>query len=165
MSALPAKWGLDGRALVGTVRSAPIPMGIDRTPLAIPGMVLVGDAAGLVNPFTGEGIGYAMESGRWAAEAIVEAIARRDVGTLDRYPALIRERYGRSFAAGRRFAWAIGDPMVMRVGTRYAMRARFLARPALRAMADVADAGTRTRGDRILRTALWLATRASSRRG
>src|SRR5207249_3149689 len=52
VSALPAKWGLDGRALVGTVRSAPIPMGIDRTPLAIPGMVLVGDAAGLVNPFT-----------------------------------------------------------------------------------------------------------------
>ena len=31
-------------------------------------MLLVGDAAGAVNPFNGEGIAYAMESGEMAAE-------------------------------------------------------------------------------------------------
>jgi flavin-dependent dehydrogenase len=34
--------------------------------------ILVGDAAGLVNPFTGEGLSYALESGALAAEAVLE---------------------------------------------------------------------------------------------
>ena len=33
-------------------------------------MLVVGDAAGLVNPFNGEGIGYAMETGELAAEQV-----------------------------------------------------------------------------------------------
>ena len=37
------------------------------------GFMLLGDAAGLVDPFTGEGIGNAMESGKIAAETIIEA--------------------------------------------------------------------------------------------
>ncbi|GAB3409868.1 FAD-dependent oxidoreductase [Flindersiella endophytica] len=36
------------------------------------GRLQVGDAAGLTNPFTGEGLSYAVQSGRLAAEAIVE---------------------------------------------------------------------------------------------
>jgi geranylgeranyl reductase family protein len=40
--------------------------------------LLVGDAAGLVEPLTGEGIAFAIQSGRYAAEAIVEA-ARKHV--------------------------------------------------------------------------------------
>jgi flavin-dependent dehydrogenase len=36
-------------------------------------VLLVGDAAGFVEPVTGEGIGYAIESGLLAAEAIREA--------------------------------------------------------------------------------------------
>ena len=39
-------------------------------------MLLVGDAAGLVNPLQGEGIAPAMTSGRAAAEAIVAAPGR-----------------------------------------------------------------------------------------
>ncbi|WP_167536314.1 geranylgeranyl reductase family protein [Streptomyces ficellus] len=48
------------------------PLRFDFTPerCAAPGMVLVGDAAGMVSPFTGHGIGPAMESGRLAAAAI-----------------------------------------------------------------------------------------------
>lgn len=37
------------------------------------GFLLLGDAAGLVDPFTGEGIGNAMESGKIAAEVILKA--------------------------------------------------------------------------------------------
>jgi geranylgeranyl reductase family protein len=164
VSDLPPHWGLDSRDLTQSVRSAPIPMGIERIPRGIPGLIVVGDAAGLVNPFTGEGIGYAMESGRWAAEAIAEAIGTRDTRIVDQFPALIRERYGRSFAAGQRFVRAIIDPTVMRAGTTFAMRGRFLARPALRAMADLGHSGAVTSGDRILRGALWWATRVRSNR-
>ena len=45
---------------------------------AVPGrgaVLLAGDAAGLVDPMTGEGIGHAMDSGRMAAEAAARALA------------------------------------------------------------------------------------------
>jgi flavin-dependent dehydrogenase len=38
-----------------------------------PGMILVGDAAGMTNPVSGEGITYALESGEMAAEHILES--------------------------------------------------------------------------------------------
>jgi geranylgeranyl reductase family protein len=44
----------------------------DATDLASDGLFLIGDAARVVEPFTGEGIYYAMRSGELAAEAIVE---------------------------------------------------------------------------------------------
>ena len=40
------------------------------------GLLLAGDSAGTVNPFNGEGISYAMETGRMAAETAVDALAR-----------------------------------------------------------------------------------------
>ena len=52
-------------------------MGFNRTPHYTRGLLLVGDAGGSVNPFNGEGIAYAMESGELAAEAVVQALARR----------------------------------------------------------------------------------------
>jgi menaquinone-9 beta-reductase len=42
-------------------------------------VLLVGDAAGLVEPVTGEGIAYAMQSGKYAAEAIVKASEAGDL--------------------------------------------------------------------------------------
>ncbi|HEY3809866.1 MAG TPA: geranylgeranyl reductase family protein [Acidimicrobiales bacterium] len=46
-------------------------MGMVGTTPAAGRVLLVGDAAGLVNPLQGEGIAQAMQSGRWAAEAIL----------------------------------------------------------------------------------------------
>jgi geranylgeranyl reductase family protein len=48
------------------------------------GLFLVGDAARVVEPFTGEGIYYALRSGELAAEAIVSSIANRDHGAAAR---------------------------------------------------------------------------------
>jgi len=41
-------------------------------------VLLVGDAAGLINPLNGEGIQYAMQSGRWAAQTLLDCRARGD---------------------------------------------------------------------------------------
>src|SRR5439155_1250560 len=60
---LPPEWGINEGSAVGPLLSGPIPMGINRRPLAAPGLLLVGDAAGVTNPFNGEGIAYAMETG------------------------------------------------------------------------------------------------------
>jgi geranylgeranyl reductase family protein len=49
-------------------------------------VLLVGDAAGLVEPLTGEGLAYAMQSGKLAGEAIVEALREgRPETALQRY--------------------------------------------------------------------------------
>lgn len=62
--------------------------GLDRLPkLYTDGVLVVGDAAGLVNPLNREGTNLAMLSGRFAAQTIVEAKARDDfsVASLSRY--------------------------------------------------------------------------------
>ena len=50
--------------MAGPIRGAALPMGFNRQPHYADGLLLVGDAGGMVNPFNGEGIAYAMESGR-----------------------------------------------------------------------------------------------------
>lgn len=81
------------------------PLRFDFTPhrSAAPGLLLVGDAAGLVSPFTGEGISYALESGKLAAEAINRAIARSrgDVPDLTEYELMLERRFAGYFETGR----------------------------------------------------------------
>jgi flavin-dependent dehydrogenase len=69
----PAEWGFRDENRVGDVRGAALPMGFNRQPAYSRGLMLVGDSGGMVNPFNGEGIAYAMEAGRYAADHIAEA--------------------------------------------------------------------------------------------
>ncbi len=64
------------RTRIGATQGAGLPMGFNRTPHYRNGVLLVGDSGGSVNPFNGEGIPYAMESGKLAAEATIQALAR-----------------------------------------------------------------------------------------
>ena len=70
LAGMPADWGFTEENRTQPVRGAALPMGFNRTPHYTRGMLLVGDAGGMVNPFNGEGIAYAMEAGELAAEVI-----------------------------------------------------------------------------------------------
>ena len=65
--------------------------------LNAPGLLLVGEGAGLVNVPRLKGIHYAIESGRLAAEAAFAALRRGEapgrIGALDVYDASLRESY------------------------------------------------------------------------
>ena len=74
----PAEWGFRDENLVGRIGSAALPMGFNRKPHYTRGVLLVGDSGGMVNPFNGEGIDYALEAGHMAADTIVQALARPD---------------------------------------------------------------------------------------
>jgi geranylgeranyl reductase family protein len=65
-------------------------------------LLVVGDAAGQIDPLTGEGIQYAMDAGEIAAQTLAEAFGRGDLGAafLRRY----QDRWMRSF--GDDFAWS-----------------------------------------------------------
>ena len=62
-----------------------------------PGWALAGDAGGLVDPITGEGIYYAMRSGEVLAQSLLE-------GLPELYPARVREDFGKALALGARLA-------------------------------------------------------------
>ncbi len=65
--------------------------------LAGPGWALAGDAGGLVDPVTGEGIYYAMRSGELLAQSLLE-------GLPELYPERVHEEFGKSLALGARLA-------------------------------------------------------------
>jgi len=72
-----------------TLHGHPIPLYTPGAVIASQNSLLVGDAASLVDPFSGEGIRPAIKSGRLAAEAIL-------CGDISRYPAMIEEQIGKN---------------------------------------------------------------------
>lgn len=74
----------------------------NRTPRRTTHALLVGDAAGLVDPFLGEGIYYAIRSGQLAAETLAGAMA--GLGNLDTYDALLDEAIIPDFWAARKMS-------------------------------------------------------------
>ena len=60
-------------------------------------VILIGDAAGVINPLTGEGIYYAMSSGEIAAEVVTEAIEAEDTSEtfLSKYQTNWRKDFGK----------------------------------------------------------------------
>lgn len=87
-----------------------------RPRLALPGMLIIGDAAGYVEPFTGEGMTWAIASGSRAAELGAEALCR---GTLDRletlWPGEHARLIGRRQIACRAVRWIAHRPRAARV--------------------------------------------------
>ena len=100
-----------------------------------PGWVAVGDAAGLVNPFNGEGIDYALESGRLAAEAFLELPNIAHAA----YQATLARDYDPFFATARRFAWVIGRPRLLRALLGVALSTGFTMELVLDIMANLVD--------------------------
>jgi flavin-dependent dehydrogenase len=117
--------------------SGRIPMGGSVGPKAGPTYLVVGDAAGAVNPFNGEGIDYAYETARLAADTIHTAIIEGDPTVLLRYPRRLDEEYGQYFKVARLFARVIGRPALMREITRVGMRSQTLMEWVLRIMANL----------------------------
>ncbi|MEV0186567.1 geranylgeranyl reductase family protein [Streptomyces sp. NPDC050625] len=103
----------DGR-LRGEWAKTPFRLDFSPARCVADGILLVGDAAALVNPFTGEGISYALESGRTAAEVIDRGLTHDPVhpDLLD-YALLLENSYSGLLATGRRsthryqFVWRV----------------------------------------------------------
>ncbi|HXF57203.1 MAG TPA: geranylgeranyl reductase family protein [Actinomycetota bacterium] len=154
---LPEAWGVTEERAVGPVRSGPIPMGFNRRPVAVPGLLLVGDAAGATNPFNGEGIAYAIETGELAAELIAEAVARGRPALAQLYPTVLRQRYGKYYFVGRQWSRMIGHPWFMGLAVRHGFPRRTLMRFALSFMANLVDGDRSSLSGRLARALVALA--------
>jgi flavin-dependent dehydrogenase len=143
LAGMPAEWGFTEENRTEPIRGAALPMGFNRTPHYYQGLLLVGDAGGMVNPFNGEGIAYAMESGEILARTVAQALARARRAETERvlagYPKALSQAYGGYYAAGRVFVKAIGRPGLMRFATKHSMSRPALMGFALKVLANLTD--------------------------
>jgi len=143
LKSMPEEWGYIEENQTEPVRGAALPMAFNRTPHYYRGLLLAGDAAGMVNPFNGEGIAYAMESGEILARVIAQAVARSTRAERERvlrsYPVALQQSYGGYYTLGRLFVQLIGKPKLMRYATKHGMSRPALMRFALKLMANLTD--------------------------
>jgi geranylgeranyl reductase family protein len=133
----PRSWELSPATSCGSPTGGRLPMGLSVGPRSGPGYLVTGDAAGAINPFNGEGIAYAYETGRLAALAVGEALATGSDGALGGYESELQNRYGLYYRVAQAFVKLIGQPKLMRslVGT--GMHSRTLMEWVLRIMANI----------------------------
>lgn len=142
VSGMPQEWGYTAENMTTPIRGAALPMGFNRTPHYTRGLMLVGDSGGMVNPFNGEGIAYALESGRIAAEVLTYANsldgAARDQA-LHLYPTRLKEQWGGYYTLGRIFVKMIGNDRVMKLATEKGLPHPTLMRFTLKLLANLTE--------------------------
>lgn len=112
--------------------SALLPMGGAVSGVAGANWVMVGDAAGCVNPLNGEGIDYGLETGRLAAEFICT-----NPNSLAGWQNILQQHYGLAFSIARRLAGIVVVPELLRALGPIGMRSKFAMTIALRLMGNL----------------------------
>lgn len=143
MKNVPEEWGFTEENQRGLVRSAALPMAFNRKPHYADGLLLVGDAGGMVSPFNGEGIAYAMQSGRLAASYISQALDRTTTDGVDKvlsqYSMDLTDELGGYYTLGRIFATLIEHPEVMHVCVKYGLPRPKLMKLVMKLLSDSYD--------------------------
>jgi flavin-dependent dehydrogenase len=98
---------LGKNAVIDKMQGAPLRLG-GRPQTAFEGLLVVGDAAGHIDPLTGEGIHLAIAGGALAAETLSEALAAGDLSRrfLRRYERAVRRAFGWDFWVSTQLARA-----------------------------------------------------------
>jgi menaquinone-9 beta-reductase len=96
-------------------RGAPMRTGLVRSRFGRPGLLVIGEAAAVTYPATGEGIGKAMESGLLAASIVHDALAqpRASDSVAERYGAEFRRRFLTRYRAYRVAQTWTGRPLML----------------------------------------------------
>jgi flavin-dependent dehydrogenase len=143
LASMPPEWTLTEENRTQPVRGAALPMGFNRTPHYLDGVLLAGDSGGMVNPFNGEGIAYALESAQIAAPIVVQALARPAWADTERvlqgYPAALSDAWGGYYALGRRFVKLIGKPAFMQFATRHGVKRPAVMRMTMKLLGNLTE--------------------------
>ncbi len=140
----PESWDIRPETACGPATGGRLPMGLSVGPATGPGWLVTGDAVGAINPFNGEGIAYAYETGRMAAETLQTALAGlrgpnavAAGGDLGDYERRLQAEYALYFKLARAFVKIIGRPALMRALVGTGMHSRTLMEWVLRIMANL----------------------------
>jgi flavin-dependent dehydrogenase len=111
-------------------------MGLAVGPRVGPDWIAAGDAASAINPFNGEGIAYAYETGRLAAATVSDALEARDPRLLVAYEKSLQDVYGLYYRVARAFIGVMSRPGLMRVCVNTGMYSRSILEWLLRIMGN-----------------------------
>ena len=130
-------WGLNDESCCGPATGGRLPMGLALGPRSGPNTLTIGDAAGTVNPFNGEGIAYGYETGRIAAAVVAEALLADDSSLLGLYDDRLESAYGDYFKVARAFVRIISEPKILSACVGVGMRIEPLMNELLAIMANL----------------------------
>jgi flavin-dependent dehydrogenase len=133
----PKSWCISPDTALSEPTGGRLPMGFAIGPRVGPDWVVVGDAAGSINPFNGEGIAYGYETGRIASEIVAAAVSSGEMSRLAGYEERLQAEYGRYYAVARSFVKVIGNPAIMRACVGAGMYATPVMEWMLRIMANL----------------------------
>ena len=133
----PKEWELSESTCLGPPTGGKLPMGLAVGPRVGATTLVVGDAAGSINPFNGEGIAYGYETGRLAAASLGEALCGEGEAALDRYEVRLEDAYGLYYRVARAFIRVISRPELMQLMVGTGMYSESLMSWILRIMANL----------------------------
>jgi flavin-dependent dehydrogenase len=111
-------------------------MGLGVGPRVGPDSIVIGDAAGVINPFNGEGIAYGYETGRLAAAAVSDALTAGEPMLLAAYERSLQDIYGLYYRVARAFIGVLSRPGLMRICVNSGMYNRSVMEWLLRIMGN-----------------------------
>ena len=126
----------EGARLIGPVVSLG-PLAVDATAAGLPGLLLAGDAAGFIDPITGDGMRFALRGGELAARAAYEAAQRGAADTHLQLEAWRRIEFAGKQRLNRALRRVVGQPASLRAAAFGARVAPFALRHLIRLAGDV----------------------------
>jgi geranylgeranyl reductase family protein len=146
-ASIARRWGIDPDSPIKAPTRFRIPLGGSVGPKMGPTFLVAGDAAGVANPFNGDGVDAALMTGRLAGEVLHEALTVGNSTTLQRYPTLLADEVGQFHKVGRLSARFLGRPFVLRPALRIGVRSERVMGAVLRIAAnELRDGGSGHRG-------------------
>lgn len=112
------------------IKGFPLPLGSKRQKLSGDNYMLVGDAAHLIDPFTGEGISNAMISGAYAAEVCGKALKAQDFSAdnLKEYDERVYKRLGQELSLSYKMQRLARQPRLFNLVVNKALKNETLSR-------------------------------------
>lgn len=91
------------------------PLAVDVDATGVDGLLLAGDAAGFIDPMTGDGLRFAVRGGELAANAALEALSGGWIGVHSRLAARRRSEFGAKRRFNRALRAVVGSPQAVAI--------------------------------------------------
>lgn len=112
------------------------PLAVDAASTGLPGLLLAGDAAGFIDPMTGDGLRFAVRGGELAAAAALDALARGWIGVHQRYRAARRREFAAKWRFNRLLRSLVATPAAIAPAAHAARIAPGILRAVIRKAGD-----------------------------
>ncbi|MCK5077453.1 MAG: NAD(P)/FAD-dependent oxidoreductase, partial [Calditrichia bacterium] len=115
--------------LIGKVKGWTLPVGTKKRQIHGNGFILTGDAAGLIDPFSGEGIGNALTSAKFASETFKKVFPENDFSAeaLKEYPDKLWAKMSSEFGLSNKLIKLTRYPLLINFVLNRAIKSEFVA--------------------------------------